>query len=90
MINPFLKWAGGKRWLVRKHPKILNVEYNKYIEPFVGGGSVFFYMKPHEAILGDLNRELIEVYDCTLLYMSPSKRLGGPKNSVQVADSRFE
>ena len=35
---------------------------NRYIEPFVGGGSVFFTIKPHEAILSDLNQELIDLY----------------------------
>lgn len=41
-VTPFLKWPGGKRWLVKK--LICNIpEYTgTYIEPFLGGGSVFF------------------------------------------------
>jgi len=61
-INPFLKWAGGKRWLINKHPELFPEEFNRYIEPFIGGGSVYFYVKPKSAIIGDLNKELIDTY----------------------------
>lgn len=62
MISPFLKWAGGKRWLVSKHPELLNVEFDRYIEPFLGSASAFFYLQPSKAILSDLNVDLIDVY----------------------------
>ncbi|GGI43941.1 DNA adenine methylase [Agromyces flavus] len=63
-IPPFLRWAGGKRWLV---PQILRltsgIEVKRYHEPFVGGGSVFFALpRLEEAVLSDLNTDLIEVY----------------------------
>ena len=61
-IIPFLKWAGGKRWLVSSHKKIFNVSFNRYIEPFVGSGAVYFYLMPENAILSDKNKRLIEVY----------------------------
>lgn len=61
-ITPFLKWAGGKRWLINKQPEIFPKHFNRYIEPFIGGGSVYFYIKPANAIIGDLNKELIETY----------------------------
>ncbi len=61
-ILPFLKWAGGKRWLVRAHEEIFNVNFNRYIEPFVGSGSVFFLLTPDNAILSDKNKNLIDVY----------------------------
>lgn len=61
-IEPFLKWAGGKRWLVNSHPDLLNVNYNRYIEPFLGGGAVFFYIRPANAILADKNKDLIDTY----------------------------
>lgn len=61
-IVPFLKWAGGKRWLVSKHAELLNLEHNRYIEPFLGSGSVFFHIQPEKAILSDLNENLIGVY----------------------------
>mgnify|MGYP004502325573 CR=1 FL=1 len=62
MANSFLKWAGGKHWLVNneghRFPKI----FNRYIEPFLGGGSVFFYIAPENAVLSDINEELINTY----------------------------
>lgn len=62
MENTFLKWAGGKNWFVRHHRHRLPAQYNRYIDPFLGGGSVFFYMEPEEAILSDVNGELITTY----------------------------
>lgn len=61
-ISPFLKWAGGKRWFVEKHSRFLNVEYERFIEPFVGSGAVFFKLLPERAILCDKNAKLVEVY----------------------------
>ena len=59
---PFLKWAGGKRWLVRKHLDLLPKQYDRYIEPFLGSAAVFFSLQPGKAILSDANSELIETY----------------------------
>lgn len=62
MLEPFLKWAGGKRWLVQRHESFLPKRFNRYIEPFVGSGAVFFFLLPHRATLTDSNKELIETY----------------------------
>lgn len=62
MENTFLKWAGGKNWFVKKQSHRLPVKYKRYIDPFLGGGSVFFFMEPEEAILSDINAELIFTY----------------------------
>ena len=59
---PFLKWAGGKRWLVKKFLNRFPKTYDRYIEPFLGGGSVFFALKPQKSILSDFNARLIETY----------------------------
>lgn len=64
MARPFLKWAGGKNWFVNQEFDRLPLQYNRYIEPFLGGGSVFFYMNPEQAILSDINAELINAYVC--------------------------
>jgi DNA adenine methylase len=61
-IIPFLKWPGGKRWLVDTYPNIFPADYGIYIEPFLGAGSVYFHLKPARAILGDLNGDLVSVY----------------------------
>jgi DNA adenine methylase len=61
-LQPIIKWAGGKRWLVRKASELFPAEYNHYIEPFLGGAAVFFHMQPKIALLSDVNAELINVY----------------------------
>lgn len=62
-LKPFLKWPGGKRWLIEDHRHLLPKRINgRYIEPFLGSGAVFFHLRPRDAILSDINSELIEVY----------------------------
>lgn len=59
---PFLKWAGGKRWLSEKIVKLAQPLQGKYIEPFLGGGAVYFALQPDKAILSDANFELVNTY----------------------------
>ncbi len=59
---PFLKWPGGKRWFILQHPGVLPTGFKRYIEPFLGGGSVYFHLCPETAILADTNEELITAY----------------------------
>lgn len=61
-ITPFLKWAGGKRWLAEKHLNLFPEFSGRYIEPFLGGASVFFKLRPSYAVLSDANPRLIECY----------------------------
>ena len=63
-VNPFLKWPGGKRWLARRlAPAVASVIGGRYIEPFLGGGALFFRLAPNSAILSDLNSSLINTYE---------------------------
>ncbi len=61
-LKPFLKWAGGKRWLFKCGQFSLPPISGRYIEPFLGGGAVFFEVQPQRAILSDANTRLIELY----------------------------
>lgn len=61
-ISPFLKWAGGKRWLSAYYPEIFPSKFDRYVEPFLGSGAAFFYLRPEYAVLSDLNHELISTY----------------------------
>lgn len=64
MAKSFLKWTGGKNWFIHRETNRLPLQYNRYIEPFLGGGSIFFFMNPEHAILSDINAELINTYVC--------------------------
>lgn len=60
MTKPFLKWAGGKRWLAPRIASLLQIKKGgRYVEPFLGSGAVFFAVRPAMAILADINEELI-------------------------------
>lgn len=62
VLSPFLKWPGGKRWFVSRHGQIFPRTYRRYFEPFLGGGAVYFYLRPADAILADINPEVIAAY----------------------------
>lgn len=59
---PFLKWAGGKRWLASADLIPSPKPNSRYIEPFLGSGAIFFSVRPGAATLSDMNAELIETY----------------------------
>ena len=61
--KPFVKWAGGKGGLLKKLESYFPDEFDTYYEPFMGGGAVFFYLNPPKAVINDLNRELMDVYE---------------------------
>ena len=63
-VKPFLRWAGGKNWLVSLLAELVDVDsYGSYFEPFLGGGSVFFELYPKgEVFLSDTNEDLISTY----------------------------
>src|SRR5262249_24543872 len=63
---PFLRWAGGKRWLgcILDDPirKLLAQSKGRYIEPFLGAGAMFFALGPSRSIISDINDELINCF----------------------------
>ena len=63
VTKPFLKWPGGKRWLAVTIARILRPRIRgRYFEPFLGGGAVFFALRPADATLSDINNDLMNVY----------------------------
>ena len=58
-----LKWAGGKRQLFTEIKEYLPPSYNKFYEPFIGGGAVFFNIGRPNSVIGDYNPELINFYN---------------------------
>ena len=67
-MKPFVKWAGGKRQILDRIKDYVddsfgeNGENFKYIEPFLGGGAVFFSLGHKKAVINDLNSDLINAY----------------------------
>ncbi len=60
--KPFVKWAGGKRQIADELLRRVPVCFNRYLEPFVGGGALLFELLPEKAVIGDINEELINTY----------------------------
>jgi len=63
-LKPLVKWSGGKGDEIKQFEKYFPSEYDKYIEPFIGGGSVYFYLAPKKAVISDVHSELIDFYQC--------------------------
>ena len=61
-LLPLLKWPGGKRSLANEILSHFPDAFGKYFEPFVGGGAVFFALRPNRACLSDVNEELMNCY----------------------------
>ncbi|OTF01575.1 DNA adenine methylase [Halorubrum sp. SD683] len=63
MVEPILKWAGGKRQLLSEITALFPTTYEAYHEPFVGGGAVFFDQDPDDGTINDLNTRLTTFYE---------------------------
>ena len=93
---PFLKWAGGKRWLVKDYSRFFPQSFSIYFEPFLGSGAVFFHLKPKQAQLSDLNSELINVYnsikerpDLVLRYLSAHEISHSEEYYYKIRETSF-
>lgn len=62
-MKPLIKWAGGKS---NEFEKINDTipEFDRYVEPFFGGGAVFFALSPKKSVINDISKELIQFYTC--------------------------
>ena len=61
-MNPVLKYRGGKSREIPRFLQYIPDDFNRYIEPFFGGGAVYFYLEPVNAIINDLNQRLMTFY----------------------------
>lgn len=73
-LKPFLIWPGGKRWLVLQSEFLPKQIKGRYFEPFLGGGALFFHLRPSAAVLGDRIPELICTYQAIRDTLSDLKR----------------
>lgn len=70
MVDPVLKWAGGKRGLLKEIKNIFPKQYKNYHEPFIGGGAMFFHLTPVNGSINDINPDLINFYKILKNYPS--------------------
>lgn len=62
VVNPMIKYRGGKSKEVFHFVNNMPSDYNRYIEPFLGGGALYFYLEPEKAIINDVNTKLYLFY----------------------------
>lgn len=61
-LKPLIKWSGGKSDEIKMFERYIPEKYSIYIEPFIGGGSLFFYLNPKKGVINDVHSELIDLY----------------------------
>ncbi len=61
-MNPMIKYRGGKSKEISHFISNMPENYNRYIEPFFGGGALYFYLEPQNAIINDVNTRLYSFY----------------------------
>lgn len=62
-MNPVLKYRGGKSREIPRFLQYIPEHFDRYIEPFFGGGAVYFYLEPDKAIINDVNERLMSFYN---------------------------
>ena len=60
--RPFVKWVGGKTQLLSELMRRVPPDFQRYYEPFMGGGALFFHLRPPQACLSDINPDLVNLY----------------------------
>lgn len=61
-LKPFVKWAGGKTQLLERLKAKMPDSYGRYFEPFIGGGALLLSLQPNDAVINDVNSQLLNVY----------------------------
>ena len=62
VLKPLIKWSGGKGDEIKLFKHHIPLNYNMYLEPFIGGGALYFYLNPKVAVISDVHSELIDLY----------------------------
>ena len=63
LVSPVVKWVGGKRQIIDEITKYVPETFSTYYEPFLGGGAVLFELQPKKAVVNDINKELMNIYE---------------------------
>lgn len=89
-MKSILKYSGGKAKEIKFFKKYIP-KFDTYIEPFFGGGAVYFYLEPEKAIINDINHRLIEFYaDLVKEYVKTRKELDFLEKEYKINRTAFE
>ena len=61
-LKPIIKWSGGKQDEIKQIAPYIPKTYSTYLEPFIGGGALYFHLNPEKAVINDVHKELIDFY----------------------------
>ena len=61
-MNSIIKWPGGKSREIDKIIDLIPEKYDRYVEPFFGGGALYFHLKPKAAAINDISASLMDFY----------------------------
>lgn len=90
-MRPILKYRGGKSREISEFVRYIPGEYNRYIEPFLGGGAVYFYLEPEQAIINDINPKLMSFYkDVKNNFTRLQAELGTLQQEYEYNQRQFE
>lgn len=84
--RPFLRWAGSKRSLLPELKSRVPIGFNRYVEPFAGSACLFFSLNPEQALLSDVNAELMDVYRAVRDY---PEEIASELSSMPVSREHF-
>lgn len=62
-LNPIIKWSGGKKDEIKSFIKYIPNDIDIYLEPFIGGGAVYFHLCNHKNVINDVHIELVDFYN---------------------------
>ena len=88
MCKPVIKWVGGKRQLINEIKNNLPEQFNRYFEPFIGGGALFFTLKPTNAFINDYNPELTNLYE--IIKTQPKKLIEDLKKHTNTEEYYYQ
>ena len=88
-INPFVKWVGGKRQLMEQLKSSMPGQFGRYFEPFIGGGALLLDIQPADAVINDVNVQLLNVYRQLMLNADAVVRAYEEIDSQPVDNARY-
>lgn len=95
-LKPLFKWSGGKKDELSRILPHIPYNYSIYIEPFIGGGALYFHLNPKKAVINDIHKDLIDFYqnikdgNINLIYDFMKKNLNDEETYYNVRSFKCE